>query len=291
MKAAGFWSVILLLLLCPPADARLHEDQLDVPVKFADGYGKPIEQRIKVTVFWDDANPAPAPVLVLNHGRAAEAEARAGMGRARYGDASRYFVAQGFIVAVPTRVGYGVTGGEDVEASGACNSRRYAPAYDAALVQTLAVLEAVRARPDADRTHSVVAGQSFGGTTAIGVAAQNPPGVVAAINFAGGGGGNPKTRAARPCSPHAMERLFADYGRTARVPSLWIYAENDRYFGADHPREWFQAFKAAGGNGEFVQFPAYGEDGHSLFTRAPQVWQPRVREFLDRAGFARPAGR
>jgi hypothetical protein len=40
-----------------------------------------------------------------------------------------------------------------------------------------------------------------------------------------------------------------------------------------------------------TQYPPHGEDGHSLFTRFPEVWQPRVAEFLDTVGFSKPAGK
>lgn len=286
MKAATLRLIALAALLAAAAaQARLVEEHFDLPVKVKDAYGKEIAQAIKVTVFSDDANPKPAPVLILNHGRAAEAEARASMGRARYTDASRFFVARGFIVAVPTRIGYGVTGGEDVEYSGTCTRRNYPPAYAAAAEQSLAVLEAVRRRPDAAKDRAVVMGQSFGGATAVTLASLNPPGVQLAINFAGGGGGNPKTQPQRPCLPRAIETMFGDYGKSAKVPMLWVYAENDMYFGPEHPREWFKAYTASGARAEFEQFPPHGDDGHQLFTRFPQVWQPRVAAFLDANGF------
>ena len=279
---------IAIQLLWAPVCARaaVLEEQMDVPVRVSNAYGKPVEQSIRVTLFWDDANTSPVPVLVLNHGRSADPAERANMGRARYSAASRFFVSQGFIVAVPTRVGYGVSGGEDVEDSGMCSTKRYEPVYAASLAQTLAVLGAVRSRPGVDPSRSVIVGQSFGGTTAIAAAAESPKGVVAAINFAGGGGGNPKTQPQRPCAPQSMERLFAQYGKTARLPTLWLYTENDQYFGPEYPRQWFKAYKDAGGTGEFVQFGPYGEDGHSLFTRFPEVWQPRVGAFLREVGFA-----
>lgn len=274
-----------LALAAGAAQARLQEEQFDLPVTVSDSYGKQITQPIKVTVFFDDANPTPAPVMVINHGRAGTPEDRAKLGRARYGDAAKFLVQRGFIVAVPTRIGYGVSGGEDVEDGGACSRKRYPAGYAAAAHQTLAVLDAVRQRPDAAKDRAVVMGQSYGGATAVAVAALNPPGVQAAINFAGGGGGNPKTQPQRPCAPHLLEQLFRGYGKTAQVPMLWIYTENDMYFGPKLPREWHQAFTAAGGKAKFVQFPPRGEDGHSLFSRYPQEWQPVVAEFLDGAGF------
>ena len=277
-----------LLALAGIAEARPREEPLDVPVQVTDAYGKQIRHTVKVMVFSDDANPASAPVLVLNHGRAGSAQDRAALGRVRYAEATQFFVQRGFIVAIPTRIGYGATGGEDVEDTGACNSKHYPPAYLAAAQQTLAVLEAVRRRPDAAKDRAVVVGQSFGGATALAVAALNPPGVQAAINFAGGGGGNPTGRPRQPCSPAALERMFRNYGQATRIPTLWVYSENDMYFGPTYPREWHQAYTAAGGKAKFVQFPPQGEDGHLLFSRFPQLWQPAVAEFLDEIGF-RPA--
>lgn len=286
---AGPARLLAALLLAAAAfevPARVLEEQFDLPVAVTDAYGKTIEQPIKVTLFLDDALPAPRPLLVLSHGRAPEAESRAAMGRARYTDNARWFAAQGFAVAVPTRIGYGVTGGPDVEDTGPCEKKRYPPGYAAAAQQVVAVLQALHQRPDIAPGRSVVAGQSYGGTTAIAVAALKPPGVVAAINFAGGGGGNPKTQPGRPCAPHLLERLFGDYGATARLPTLWIYTENDLFLGAEGPRAWFAAFSKAGGQGEFTQFPPHGDDGHSLFTSAPATWRPRVADFLRRQGFA-----
>lgn len=265
--------------------AKLVEQQLDLPVHVTNAWGKAVEQPIRVTLFLDDATPAPRPILLLNHGRAAESAARAAMGRARFADASRWFAERGFLVAVPTRIGYGISGGEDVEDSGSCNNRIYPPVYRAAADQSLQLLDTLLARDDTLKDRTVVMGQSFGGATAVALAALKPAGVVAAINFAGGGGGDPKDHPEQPCSPGLLKRLFAGYGEAARIPMLWVYTENDRYFGPTLPREWVQAFREGGGQAEFKQFPPHGEDGHLLFTRFPQDWQPVVADFLRRQGF------
>jgi dienelactone hydrolase len=276
---------IPLLICAAAAQARLVEEQLDVPVQVRDAYGKTVDRAIRVTVFFDDATTAPHPIIVVNHGRAAEAAERAALGRARYGDISRWLAVQGFLVAVPTRIGYGVTGGDDVEDSGACTRKNYPPGYLAAARQTEAVLTAMAARADTVKNRSVVLGQSYGGATSVAVAALNPPGVVASINFAGGGGGNPKTQPQAPCAPKALEHMFSEFGSSAKVPMLWVYTENDQYFGASLPKGWVKAFQDSGGMAEFVQFGPHGDDGHSLFTRFPAVWQPAVVAFLRKQGF------
>jgi dienelactone hydrolase len=273
------------LVCVDSAHAKLVEEVIKVPVKVANNYGKEVEQDIVVTIFHDDAVPKPYPLLVLGHGRDGYADGRAAMGRVKYSANSRWLTRLGFMVAVPTRVGYGESGGEDVEDTGECQRKNYPPGYAAAAEQTLKVLETLRQRPDAAKDRAVIMGQSFGGTTAITVAALNPPGVQATINFAGGGGGNPKASPQNPCAASSLERMFANYGKTARTPTLWIYTENDMYFGPKLPKEWFDAFKAAGGTGEYTLFPALGDNGHGLFSLAPPVWQPRVLEFLRANGY------
>jgi dienelactone hydrolase len=272
-------------LISHAATAKVVEEERWIDAKAATAYGIEVSRPIMVAFFHDDEAPKPYPALVLNHGRAAAAEDRHALRTAVYAKIARWLAQRGFMVAVPTRIGYGVTGGEDVEDSGACNSKRYPPVYAASAAQTLTVLEYLRSRADVSKDRAVVMGQSFGGATAVAVAAMNVPGVQATINFAGGGGGNPKTRPQDPCDRWQLERLFAGYGKTARTPTLWIYTENDMYFGPKLPKEWFDAFRAAGGRGEYVLYPANGSDGHPLFTRAPEVWQPRVLEFLRANGY------
>ncbi len=290
-RVACLLGLALLSAIGAPALAAIHEEQLDVPVRVQDAYGKEVAQNIKLTVFFDDVQPRPMPILVFNHGRAPDPEGRAKLGRARYSDAARYFMRRGFLVVVPTRIGYGVSGGEDVENSGPCQRKNYLPGYAAAAAQTLAALDAVRQRPDVDGDRVVVAGQSYGGATAVAVVALNPPGVRAGINFAGGGGGNPKTQPQRPCAPQLLENMYRGYGETARLPMLWLYTENDQYFGPMLPKAWFAAYTGAGAPAEFTQFAPHGEDGHTLFSRFPEVWQPRVDVFLDGLGFTRTSER
>lgn len=281
------WSLFaaLLWLTAPAAQARLVEEVIKVPVKVSNGYGKAVEQDAVVTLFYDDTAPPPYPVAVINHGRAAKPEQRAAMGRAKYSVNSRWLTQLGFLVVVPTRVGYGETGGEDVEDTGTCSQKNYPPGYEAAAVQTLQVLQAVRQRPGVAPERAVLMGQSFGGTTAVTLAAKNPPGVQATLNFAGGGGGNPETHPQAPCAPHRLKAMFADYGQTARTPMLWVYTENDQWMGAKYAREWFDAYQDKGGAGEFVLYPPNGKDGHGLFSQEPEIWHARVLAFLQEHGY------
>src|SRR5580765_555790 len=225
-------AILFLVLLAPPwlAGTRasgLTERVLKVPVKLEDMYRKVFEREITVTVF-QQAGGAPYPLLVLSHGRAPDSAERGNLGRARYSEASKHFASLGYSVWVPTRIGYGVSGTDiDPEDSGACGSKLYPPGYAAATEQVLQVMAYAKHLPEIDGTRIVSVGQSFGGATSIALAARNPAGLVAAINFAGGGGGDPRTRPGEPCEPFRLAQMFGSYGKSARIPTLWIYAEND----------------------------------------------------------------
>ena len=275
-----------LILVSGAAHPRIVEEKRWVPVKVTDAKGRTVSRDIMVTFIHDDDMKPPYPALVLGHGRAAAAAERKAMGRASFLQVSSWFARLGFMVAVPTRIGYGVTGGDDVEYTGDCNSKSYAPGYAASAAQTLQVLAYMRGWKEVAKDRAVVAGQSFGGTTAIAIAADNTPGVQATINFAGGAGGRPKTHPQKPCDTAQIKALFAGYGKTARIPTLWVYSANDMYFGPVLPKAWFEAFRAAGGKGEFAAYPPFADDGHRLFTGDPATWQPRVLEFLRANGYS-----
>ncbi len=283
----GLGVLLLLLIFTGSTNAKLVQQADSVAATVTDAYGKRIVGQPKLVYVFNDATPSPRPVLLLNHGRSYKPESRAAVEPSRtYAANARWLAQLGFFVVIPTRIGYGQTGGEDVENSGECNRKNYPPGYQAAADQTMQILAHVRTRPDVHRERTVVWGQSYGGTTAIALAAKNPPGVQAFINFAGGGGGNPETQPMRPCGTALLESMFSGYGKTARGPTLWVYTENDQYMGPKFPQEWFDAFLASGGKGEYVLYPPHGADGHGLFTSSPPTWKPRVTQFLQANGFA-----
>jgi len=78
-----------------------------------------------------------------------------------------------------------------------------------------------------------------GGSIALG--SQNPESVRAIIGFAAGRGGHLNGKPNNNCAPNQLVDAVAEFGRTARVPMLWIYTHNDSYFG---PR----SLKADGGS-------------------------------------------
>jgi dienelactone hydrolase len=237
-----------------------------------------------VTVFRDDQREK-APFVILNHGRGTTAQDRAKMSRSRYPDVSRYLVERGFVVLLPTRVGYGETGGSDLERPfGSCFQWTYDATFEAGAIETVALAAEARRKPYVDADHGVLLGNSYGGAVTVAALARKPPGIVAGINFAGGGGGDPVRYPAKPCNEPALRTFFADAGRHSTLPSLWLYSANDLFWGEELPVEWHKAFVAAGGNARFVHLPADGANGHGIFTNNIPAWKPVVDEFLRSIG-------
>ena len=264
----------------------LHEQVLRLPVTVKNLYGREETRAIAITVF-KPGGDGPFPLVIMNHGRAT-ADRRAQQGRQRFEPLARYLVSKGFVVLVPTRVGYGDTYGDfDPEDHGGCNVMRVEPVASAASDQVLATLQFARTLPYVNASRWVAMGQSVGGFTTVAVAARNPPGLVGAINFAGGSGGDPQHRPGQPCTPMQIERLWRSTAGAAKVAMLWLYWENDKYWGADIPRRWHQAFTEGGGKAELHLLPAIGADGHAGLSIDMNTWVPLVETYLAGLGFTK----
>jgi dienelactone hydrolase len=132
----------------------------------------------------------------------------------------------------------------------------------------------------------VLVGASVGGLASIASAATNPDGVIGYINFSGGTGGDGHRAPEHSCGSEDMQALMAVYGKTTRVPNLWLYAQNDMYWGAEWPRAWNRAYVAGGSPSEFVLTDAVpNADGHQLLGRGSRLWMPPVDRFLTDLGF------
>jgi dienelactone hydrolase len=130
----------------------------------------------------------------------------------------------------------------------------------------------------------IVIGQSAGGWGSIALSSVNPAPVKAIITFAAGRGGRVDGKPNNNCAPDKLVEATGEFGRTSRVPMLWIYIENDTYFGPELSKRMHAAFTAAGGNAQYHLFPPHGGDGHFFVDTADAVpiWSPLVGAFLDR---------
>ena len=246
-----------------------------------------------VTGVFLPAGDGPFPVLVYSHGRSGTEAERSNTKLPDPHGHIRYWLKKGFAVVAPIRPGYGETGGADRENAGVgydvfgnCWGRPdFARSANNAAHAVLAALGWVRKQPWADAKHIVLAGTSMGGLASIATAATNPEGVAAYVNFAGGTGGHGKRSPEHSCGSADMRDLLAEYGRTTHVPSLWLYAENDLFWGPEWPRAWHRAFAGGGSHTEFVMTsPVPHSDGHQLLARGARLWTPDVDRFLAELG-------
>ncbi len=228
------------------------------------------------------SGPGPFPLVILSHGTSRNPRQRAGA-RLRYDAQSWEFVSMGFAVVIPMRRGFGRSEGDYAEGEGLCDhSHFYAAGLESAR-DLRATAAYVSALPGIDPQRLVLVGHSSGGFASLILASQGLPGVRGVISFAGGRGSKPSQN----CSPDRLVAACALAGRTTRVPTLWVYAQNDSYFPPRLAREMSAAFRQAGGQAEFVMLPPFWEEGHYLFTdvRGLGRWTPVVTRFLNDLGF------
>ena len=270
-----------------PALARdLNETLEHITVTVKDLYGREETRQIPVTIFRPDGD-GPFPLFVMNHGRA-PADKRAQQTSQRFEALSRYLVAKGFVVLLPTRVGYGENYGEfDPESTGSCAQGRLEAQAKAASDQVLATLAFARSLPYVDTSRWVVAGQSVGGLATIATVSRHPPGLVGAIDFAGGTGGDPERSPGRPCNPQRLANDWESRAASAEAPMLWLYWQNDEYWGPDNPKRWHEAWLRGGGKAEFHQLAAVGKHGHGAMNFDMDHWVPIAESFFAGIGFTK----
>jgi dienelactone hydrolase len=224
------------------------------------------------------AAPGRYPLALINHGTPRDSADRATMTARSYYKIGLEFARRGFASLIVMRRGYGTSPGGFADSYGSCASAAYLPAAAAAVSDLRAAVDAMKTREDVSLHGMIAVGHSAGGLATVALAAQAPSGLAAAINFAGGRG---SYSAGKICNESGLVQTFAEFGKTSRIPMLWVYAANDMFFAPALAHRLYDAFHAAGGSAAFINAPPYGQDGHYLFSvdGRPQ-WTPLVDIFL-----------
>ena len=218
------------------------------------------------------------PLALISHGTPRDSADRATMTARSYYRIALEFARRGFAALIVMRRGYGTSPGGLADSYGSCASAAYKPAAAAAVADLSAAVDAMKKRDDVSLQGMIAVGHSAGGLATIALAAQAPQGLAAAINFAGGRG---SYSPGKICNENGLVQTFGAFGKTSRIPMLWVYAENDMFFAPPLAHRLYDAFRTSGGSAAFIDAPPYGQDGHYLFSvdGRPQ-WTPLVDVFL-----------
>jgi dienelactone hydrolase len=270
MRTARLTILIVCAALQPAAADPFYREDLRIPAAGASPRG--LE-----AMLLRPAGTRRYPLALISHGAPRNAAERAGM--SPYGSYRQAleFARRGFAALVVMRRGYGDSGGDYAENSGPCGRRDYSLPARASVSDLRAAIEAMKGRTDVSTSGMIAVGASAGGFATVALTADPPAGLAAAISFAGGRGSRDDNDV---CDEDALVREFGVLGRTSRIPMLWIYARNDRFFRSDLAHRLHAAFTGAGGRAQFIDAPATGDDGHFLFSTAIPLWTPMVDGFL-----------
>ncbi|MES2400153.1 MAG: dipeptidyl aminopeptidase [Pseudomonadota bacterium] len=249
-----------------------------------------------ITHVYRPAGAGSFPLVIFSHCRAPKQADRDKLQYPVLVGHANYWLRKGVAVVAPVRPGYGETGGADRENSstrwrdGVCTTD---PDFTRVGRNASDVVVAVHGwavqQPWVRKDRILLEGQSVGGLTTVAASTLHLAGVMANVNFAGGSGGSPDISPGKSCKPGNLSKTYAEFGRLTRLPSLWLYAENDHFWGAEAPRQWHQAFKTGGSDTEFMQTgPLPDHDGHSLLTYGGRMWSVPLDAFVKKIGLLAP---
>jgi dienelactone hydrolase len=278
-----FRTAFLLALIVTVTSAEqgraeeIRFDALKIPAVISGSSGLARFELEAIVVRPDDG--LPHPLTVLNHGSPRSADDRAAMSPYRLWAQAVAFARRGWVAVAFMRRGYGRSDGEWAENYGACADPDYTTAGRAGANDIAAVAKFMTTQPYVSKGKWISVGVSAGAFATVALTADPPHDLAAAIGFAPGRG---STSPDTVCGTKQLISAFAQYGKTSRIPLLWVSAENDHFFGPQLVSQLTAAFLQAGGNVTYVTTPSFGTDGHLLFNVANgiPVWSPIVDRFL-----------
>lgn len=226
----------------------------------------------------------PWGLMVLSHGTPGAADKRENM-TDRYGPQAKALAGLGYVVVTALRRGYGASDGPLADQYGKCDAPDYVHAAQESARDVAAVLAYGKHLPQVDVRRVVLVGKSAGGFASLALAAQQPEGVRAVVNFSGGRGSQPQQRAlGQICGQPQLLNAVAGFAITTQIPQLWVYAQNDQYFTPPLVKQMAAAYQQVGVPVQLEWMPLSGKDGHRFFDLPAHIpqWLPLVATFLQR---------
>jgi dienelactone hydrolase len=271
MKTKSIWLGFTLALLSFTSDVRaqhMSEEVMMLPYDWS--------WKLETTVYKPEGN-GPFPLVVINHGKS-YGEARE-QKRYRAYAASKEFVRRGYAVAIPMRLGFAKSDGSYYQTG--CDLTK--DGYKQSESIDAAIRELVKL-PYVKSDKILIVGHSYGGFISMGFAATNPsPYIKGVINFSGG-----LKKSSGSCLwDLSLMKAFTEYGQKTKVPSLWLYSENDSLFSPDLVKRLQRSYAAGGAKAEVILLDAFKDDGHRFFDdpEGVRIWANQIDGFLKQIGF------
>jgi dienelactone hydrolase len=283
MRRCKSAAVVLLLALVGFATSiasgwaeGIRLDALKVPVPNVGASGPATAQLDAIVLRPDDGQAH--PLVLLNHGSPRSADDRPSMSPYGMWAQAAEFARRGWVAVAFLRRGYGASQGGWAETYGPCAHPDYAKAGRAGASDIAAAAQFMMGQPYVTKGKWISVGRSAGAFATVALASTVPSGLAAAIVFAPGrGSSGPDT----VCGEDELVDAFAQYGKSERVPLLWVSADNDHFFGPQLVTRLSGAFAKAGGNLTLIRTSSFGNDGHMLFgADGTAIWAPIVDRFL-----------
>jgi dienelactone hydrolase len=269
-QVAGALALNLALLACPASGWAA--DFVEEPAFFRVTIdGRTVRLQGMVVKKADAASPL--PIALITHGKPSNLVSMLDMQPASYLGTARDLASRGWLAVIVMRRGFGQSDGP-IPHPLSCDSTSLGARFAADADDLQATLERVGQRPDADPTRAVAIGVSAGGPAVSALAARNPKGLMGIVNVSGG------LRFPSCPKEDALVAAFRDFGTRSRVPSLWVYAKNDSFFGPDLVDRMRSAYLDGGANARLVMYDSFGSDGHQLFMSGRSRWLMEMDGFL-----------
>lgn len=220
------------------------------------------------------------PLIVFSHGRNGKNPPRDPSTINWYQSVCLSLASEGYAVVYFVRRGYGNSEGEDSEL------------LDTAVLSGLEAAKDYRAAVEYWSGKEfvlpgkvVLMGQSQGGWSVLACASVPIEGVVGVVNISGGT--NYLSMGSGRINGDVQDHWVAgcgELGATARVPSQWIYSENDKSISGPTAERMFIAYTGAGAKANMLMLPPFGNDGHGIVSN-PVLFMGSIMEFFSTMSF------
>ena len=241
--------------------------------------GKPVRLELLVS---KPAGAGPFPTVVFNHGSTGRGNNPELFRRSQSSPTiATYFVDRGWMVIFPQRRGRGASDGrydegfEPDRSRYTCHTNVSLAGLDRAIEDLDAAMSLIKARPDVLPDRMLIAGQSRGGILAVAYAGERPGSFIGVVNFVGGWSGEACMNATR------INSIAFRRGGKFPHPTLWLYGEQDLFYSLHHSKSNFEAFRAAGGKGQFHSYAVPGENRGHVLIGHPILWIDHLTKYLE----------